>query len=288
MDILHYAEIALAAFIAGTIDTVVGFGGGLLLLPILVLMVGTLDAVLLTALIPLGWNIPRILLLRNWIDWNKTMWFTLGILPGALFGGQLLGHLDAATVRVGIGCVMVLFGGYYILRLYVDLPKERLPGLWPLPVVGLLTGAVSAWVGAGNGPLQTWALDASGLNAHQAAATNGALGGITAVARCIAYGIAGELHSGLIPTAVVGTAGAVAGALLGVRYARRTKDSTLELVVGLAIVLAGIRMFFSFGGAAHPTPAPPAPVAAVSHQLQDSAAAGWGISLACSNLRSGW
>ncbi|KXK56288.1 MAG: Sulfite exporter TauE/SafE [Chlorobi bacterium OLB7] len=203
MDILHYAEIALAAFIAGTIDTVVGFGGGLLLLPILVLMVGTLDAVLLTALIPLGWNIPRILLLRNWIDWNKTMWFTLGILPGALFGGQLLGHLDAATVRVGIGCVMVLFGGYYILRLYVDLPKERLPGLWPLPVVGLLTGAVSAWVGAGNGPLQTWALDASGLNAHQAAATNGALGGITAVARCIAYGIAGELHSGLIPTAVV-------------------------------------------------------------------------------------
>lgn len=260
----QYAEIALAAFIAGTIDTVVGFGGGLLLLPILVLVVGTFDAVMLTALIPLGWNIPRIVLLRDWIDWEKTLWFAAGILPGALLGGQLLGQIDHSAVRIGIGCVMILFGGYYILRLYVDLPGERIPGLWVLAVVGLLTGGVSAWLGAGNGPLQTWALDASGLNAHQAAATNGALGGITAAARCLAYGLAGELHAGLIPTAAAGIAGAVAGALIGVRYAHRAKDSTLELVVGLAIVLAGVRMFFSFGGASsHTSPHPPVPVAAV-------------------------
>lgn len=260
---LQYAEIALAALIAGTIDTVVGFGGGLLLLPILVLVVGTFDAVMLTALIPLGWNIPRIVLLRNWIDWEKTLWFAAGILPGVLVGGQLLGHLDTSAVRIGIGCVMVLFGGYYILRLYVELPGERLPGLWVLPIVGLLTGGISAWLGAGNGPLQTWALDASGLNAHQAAATNGALGGITAAARCIAYAVAGQLHAGLIPTAVAGIAGAVAGALIGIRYTRRAKDSTLELVVGLAIVLAGIRMFFSFGAASSPHTPPPTPVAAV-------------------------
>lgn len=263
MELHNYAEIAIAALIAGTIDTIVGFGGALLLLPILVLVVGTLDAVLLTALIPLGWNIPRIVLLRNWIDWNKTLWFAIGIIPGALFGGQLLEQLDAGAVRIGIGCVMVLFGGYYILRLYVDLPNERLPGLWVLPVVGLLTGGISAWLGAGNGPLQTWALDASGLNAHQAAATNGALGGITAAARCLAYGLAGELHSGLILTAIAGIAGAVGGALIGVRYARRAKDSTLELVVGLAIVLAGVRMFFSFGGTSHPA-TPPVPVAIVA------------------------
>ena len=283
---LHYAEIAIAALIAGTIDTVVGFGGGLLLLPILVLVVGTLDAVLLSALIPLGWNIPRIVLLRNWIDWEKTLWFAVGIVPGALFGGQMLGHLDAAAVRIGIGCVMVLFGAYYILRLYVDLPGEHLPGQWILPIVGLVTGGVSAWLGAGNGPLQTWALDASGLSAHQAAATNGALGGITAAARCLAYGLAGELHAGLIPTAAVGILGAVAGALIGIRYTRSAKDSTLELVVGLAIVLAGIRMFFSFGGASHPQQPAPTPVAVVAPAMQ-IADIRLGINSACSNPRFG-
>ena len=34
--VTHYIEIAIAALIAGTLDTVAGFGGGLLLIPILV------------------------------------------------------------------------------------------------------------------------------------------------------------------------------------------------------------------------------------------------------------
>ncbi len=42
-----YLEIALAAMIAATLDTVIGFGGGLLLLPVLVMVVGSKDAVLL-------------------------------------------------------------------------------------------------------------------------------------------------------------------------------------------------------------------------------------------------
>ena len=47
-----YLQIALAGLIAGTLDTVAGFGGSLLLLPVLVLIGGSKDAVLLAAIIP--------------------------------------------------------------------------------------------------------------------------------------------------------------------------------------------------------------------------------------------
>jgi hypothetical protein len=42
----------------------------------------------------------------------------------------------------------------------------------------------------------------------------------------------------------MGFLGAGLGAVMGIRLARRAKDSTLELVIGGALLLAGIRLFF--------------------------------------------
>jgi uncharacterized protein len=239
-----YLQIALAALIAGTLDTVAGFGGALLLIPILVIAVGSKDAVLLSALIPLGWNVVRMILLRQSVDWRAALLFAVGILPGAFLGARLLEDLDADLVRVAIGAVLVVFGGYYVLRLYFELPAVKGLKRWTFPVIGLLTGAIGSLLGAGHGPLQTWALGAADLGPRAISATNGVVGAVTAVARLIGYGSQGLLHDGLwIPGAVGIVTGGV-GAMLGVRLSRRAKDSTLELIIGMALILAGIKMFF--------------------------------------------
>jgi uncharacterized membrane protein YfcA len=239
-----YLEIALASLIAGALDTVVGFGGGLLLLPVLVLVVGSKDAVLLAALIPLGWNIPRIVLLRQWINWRVVGLFALGIVPGTLIGALLLDSVDPELLRRAIGGLLVLFGIYYVMRLYMDLPGPRGVKSWVFPIVGVLSGIVSGLLGAGHGPLQAGALIAADLPVREVSAINGALGGLTAAARVGSYGVAGLLHEGIWIPALVGIVGAALGAVLGIRLSRRSKDSTLELIVGVAIALAGIRMIF--------------------------------------------
>ncbi len=42
--------------------------------------------------------------------------------------------------------------------------------------------------------------------------------------------------------ATIGIVAAIAGTFIGVRLSRRSKDSTLELLVGIALLLAGVKM----------------------------------------------
>lgn len=240
---LDLFEIFLAALIAGVLDTVAGFGGGLLLLPILVLVAGSKDAVLLSALIPLGWNIVRIWMLREWMNWRVVGLFALGIVPGALVSGQFLADIDAELLRRAIGIVLIFFGGYYVARLYLDIPSPRITMKpWLYVPLGLVTGAIGGVLGAGHGPLQSWGLSAGGLSPREIIASNGAIGGVTALARVAGYGAAGLLHDGLWLPAAVGFVAGAAGAIYGVRLSLRARDTTLELVIGGALILAGVRM----------------------------------------------
>jgi uncharacterized membrane protein YfcA len=240
--LLFYSEIALAALIAGTLDTVVGFGGGLLLLPILIIAAGSKDGVVLGALIPLGWNIPRIVLLRQKINWRITALVGAGILPGSILGARYLDLVDARLLQTIVGITLIVLGVYYVIRLYLDLPGPRSVKAWVYPVIGLISGGLAGLLGAGNGPFQSGVLAASALSVREVAATNGALGGLTAITRLAAYGAQGMLHEELWLAGTVGFVFAFAGAYLGIQLSSRAKNSTLELVLGVAIVLAGIKM----------------------------------------------
>ncbi|MBC8145956.1 MAG: sulfite exporter TauE/SafE family protein [bacterium] len=237
-----YLEIALAALIAGTLDTVAGFGGGLLLLPILVLTAGSRDAVLLSAIIPLGWNIVRIIMLRTWIRPRAVALFALGIVPGAIAGAFLFVDIDPDLLRRAIGIILVVFGAYYIVRLYFDLPAAPKISEWWFPFIGLASGIVGSVLGAGHGPMQSAGLTSAAFAARDVAATNGALGGLTAVARLAGYAAAGSLHESLWIPGLIGVVAGAIGAVIGIRISRKSKDTTLELVIGGAMVLAGIRM----------------------------------------------
>jgi uncharacterized protein len=238
-----YLEIALGSLIAGTLDTVAGFGGVLLLLPILVLATDSRDAVLLSAIIPLGWNIVRIIFVRPWLRTKAALLFAAGIIPGAAIGAWLFEGVDPEMLRTAIGIVLVIFGLYYVVRLYVDVPQLRMSEGW-FPVVGVLSGIVAAVLGGGHGPLQSAALAAAAYTPREVAATNGAIGGITALARLGAYAVSGSLRSELWLPGLVGAIAGAIGAVLGIRIARSGKDSTLELIIGVALILAGARMMF--------------------------------------------
>lgn len=241
-NLLLFVQLLLAGLIAGTLDTAAGLGGGLLLLPILVAIAGGKDAVLLAALIPLGWNIPRLWLLRSWVDWRATALFGVGILPGAFLGASFLDSIDPAILRLAIGVMLIVFGGYYILRLYVDLPEPRGLKRWTFPAFGFVSGAVSGVLGAGNGPINALGLSAAGTPVREFVATNGSIGAFTAVARVIGYGINDLFHEDIWLPALIGFVGAWGGGLIGIRLSRRAKDSTLELLIGAVLLLAGIRM----------------------------------------------
>ena len=235
-------QILLASGIAGLLDTVVGFGGGLLLLPILVGLMGSSEAVVLTALIPLGWNTTRLPILRSFIDMRAVMLFSLGIVPGAFLGGLFLDQINAEQLRLGIGSLLIFLGLFHILRLYVEMPLPQLPDRWTFPLIGFIGGALTAILGAGNGPLQSWTMSAAGIVPQSIVAVNGVLGVLSGIVRLIAYAIDGMLANFPWLLAGAGLAGAIAGSLAGINLSRRASDSTLKLIIGIVIVVAGIRL----------------------------------------------
>ena len=236
------AQVLLAALLAGILDTVVGFGGGLLLLPVLIMLFGGTDAIVLAALIPIGWNAVRIPILRNLIDWRVTGLFLLGIVPGTFLGARGLDLVDPLALRSWIGGFLLALGAYHIIRLYVEIPYPKIRADLVYPLVGLIAGALTALLGAGNGPLQSWSMTADGLVPRAIVAINGVLGLATGVFRLIAYGLEGLLENVPWIAGLVGLAGAIIGAIIGIRLSRRAADSTLKLLVGIAIILAGAKL----------------------------------------------
>lgn len=235
-------QIALAAFLAGILDTVVGFGGGLLLLPVLIMLLGGTDAIVLAALIPIGWNVVRLPILKELIDWRVAGLFLLGIVPGTFIGAWGLDLIDPAELRGWIGGFLLALGLYHIVRLYIDIPYPRISEKYVYPLVGLLAGTLTAFLGAGNGPLQSWSMGAGGLVPRAIVAINGLLGLATGLFRMVAYGFEGLLENVPWMAGVVGLGAAVIGAFVGLRLSRRTADSTLKLLVGVAIILAGLKL----------------------------------------------
>lgn len=241
---IELVQIAVAALIAGALDTIVGFGGGLLLLPVLVSAFGSTDAVILSAVVPLGWNLGRLPLLRSSIDLRATGLFALGILPGAFLGAYFLGSINPDHLRVAIGVLLVALGLFHVVRLYVDIPFPKVKRWLVFPLIGLLAGGISGLLGAGNGPLQSWSMAAAGIVPKVSVAVNGLLGLMTGGIRLVAYGITGLLNVFPWLAAGIGFSAAVLGAFAGIRLSRRTTDSTLKLLIGLVIIIGGIRMFF--------------------------------------------
>ena len=70
----------------------------------------------------------------------------------------------------------------------------------------------------------------------------GGIGLVMSLTRLGGYGIGGLLEGVPWVVGAVGLAAAVLGGYLGVRLARRAPDSLIRLLIGLVIIVAGVRL----------------------------------------------
>lgn len=137
----------IATWLAATVSGAAGFGGALLLLPLLTAWLGPGKAIPLLTLVQLVGNLSRAGLGWREIRWPAVGLFLAGALPGSLAGGLLFVRLPAELVSGGIGVVLLLFVGSRRLGLLPHQTSAR----WLLPG-GLLVGFISGLAGSA-GPL---------------------------------------------------------------------------------------------------------------------------------------
>ncbi len=258
----HYLYLALNFALGigvGAYGTLVGAGGGFLLVPIFLLLhhlphgvaVGTsLVVVAANALSgTLGYVRDRK------IDYRAGVLFALCTFPGAVAGGLSVNWVSGPTFQKIFGALLSAVALYLFLRREKNTAaKPRGPGRgWVHResysyfetggMVGSVgVGAISSWFGIGGGiihvPLMTELL---GFPVSIAVATSHFILGFTALVGATVHVAQGQIDWRLaLPIGL----GALFGAQIGILLSRRAKGSWVLRALSLALLLVGIRLLW--------------------------------------------
>ncbi|MSQ41618.1 MAG: sulfite exporter TauE/SafE family protein [Dehalococcoidia bacterium] len=255
---------------AGTFGTLVGSGGGFILVPVLLLAYPGREASTITAmsLLVVFANAASGAAAYGWqrrIDLRSGGWFALATLPGAVAGALLVHLLPRRGFDALFAAVLGLAGAYLLARRRSALIREPLAGrgvvtrtmrdregysyvyryrLWQGMVLSTGVGFLSSLLGIGGGivhvPIMVLVLR---FPVHIAVATSQFVLALTALQGTAVHLASGSLaHGGAAPDAALLALGVVPGAQLGARLAARLRGETIVRVLAVALLLAAARL----------------------------------------------
>jgi hypothetical protein len=228
--------LLLASWLAATLSGAAGFGGALVLLPVLSATIGVKAAVPVLTLAQLAGNASRVWFGRDEIRWRPVACFIAGAIPASLTGGAVFADLPARPILITLGVVLI---GVVLLRRFGATRFNF--GERGLFVGGILTGLISGVAGSA-GPLG--AAFFLGLNlppgAYIASEAVTALG--MHVAKTIVYqrfALVGPQELGYGLTMGIGM---IAGSWTGKRLIERLPRSAFVTLVEVLLVISAVQL----------------------------------------------
>ena len=261
-----YASLAIGVGI-GTIGTLIGAGGGFLLMPVLVMAYphtppAVLAAISLAVVFANAGSGSFAYARMGRIDYKAGLWFAAAGIPGSIAGAIVTSWLDRRLFDPLLGGMLVLVASLLMLR---PTPPARAssgaghrtlvesdgtvhrydPRLGLGMLLSVFVGFASSLLGIGGGilhvPLMVFAL---GFPVHVATATSHFVLAIVALTGTATHAVDGTLRPGLafaLPLA----AGVLAGAPLGARLSGRLSGPWIMRGLAIALALAGLRLLLS-------------------------------------------
>ena len=141
--VLEWCLLLVCGWFAGTVSGAAGFGGALLLLPVLTFVVGAKAAVPILTIAQLLGNASRAGFGWRDIQWRPAFLFSTGAIPASFIGSRLFVDLTPVFLPRAIGFFLLLVLG---LR-HTELGKRKTPQ-WSLAPAGAVVGLVSAIAGS--------------------------------------------------------------------------------------------------------------------------------------------
>lgn len=251
---MQFVTWLFTGLLVGALGTLIGAGGGFLLMPLLLFVYRGRNPEELTA-----WSLAVVLCnsasgsiayaRAKRIDYRSGILFTLAALPGAWFGAQLTAHLSRSWFALLFGLFLIAISGYLLVRSSSDvdlgssadlaLPRGK---LWLGAALSLLVGVISNVFGIGGGilhvPLLVYAV---GFATHRATATSHFVLAITALAGVLAHVAAHSLILELVPLLPL-VVGATVGAQIGAHFSARVRGPWIIRSLALGLVAVGIRL----------------------------------------------
>ena len=235
------AAIFAAAVIGNSLSGVAGFGGGVLVLPVLVWVYGPEVAVPVVATFQLIGTATRIWLNREHMNWKVAGWFAAGSVPFAIIGSFIFISADTNLL------IRIMGGGMIALVIVTQLPwaKRVRMKLWGFPPLGASAGFLASVMGV-PGPFAPVFFLAYGLKPQEYMATFSLSMFLIQIPKLAVYG-SGELLTPLVAGLGLALGGtAIGGAYFGARVLRRVPDKVFS--TGISIIVAAFGVLFLVTG----------------------------------------
>jgi uncharacterized membrane protein YfcA len=247
--ISHPLDLIAIGFIVGTLGTLIGAGGGFLLVPLLLLLDAHIPPQVVTgiSLAVVFFNAASgsfAYARMGRIDYKSGIAFSIAALPGAVAGAYLTSHIPRRLFDGIFGCLMIAASVYLISTADAKTEERQLGtyNLWLGIAISAGIGFLSSLLGIGGGivhvPAMTHALH---FPVHVATATSHFVLSVTALAATVIHVANGTLNG---QTGVIFwiSIGAIVGAQAGARLSSEVKGAWILRGLAAGLGLVGIRI----------------------------------------------
>jgi len=240
-------SLLLLGLVAGFCSASLGIGGGIIIVPALILLVdydikkavGTSLATIVPAAL-VGIATHSMIRHEN-IILLVALFVLIGSVIGVYFGAKLANRISS-KILTKLFAVLLLFVGLKVTGI-INIPVDPVTSnaTYPLLIIlGLIAGSASALFGIGGGIIMVPVFCLFfGLSIHEAIATSLTVIFPTTLAGAIFHKKYDNISTGaikyLIPTSL-------AGAVFGAIFANNMPSATLKLIFGIFMILASVRL----------------------------------------------
>jgi uncharacterized membrane protein YfcA len=237
---MDFAIVLAVGLFAGTVGGIVGTGSSIILMPVLVLAWGPLEAVPVMAIAAIMGNLGRVIAWRSAIDWRAAGWYCAAAVPGAAIGVRTLLAVPAGVIESALG---VFFLAMVPMRRWLAHRQLRLSltqlALLAAPL-GFLTGIVVS-----TGPLTVPLFSAYGLDKGALLGTE-ALGSLAVyIAKVATFRGFDALPGKIVLEGVVAGSSLMAGSFIGRLVVLRLAPSTFRLLIDALMVMSGATLLWA-------------------------------------------
>lgn len=272
MPVREIVEFVLLGVFVGTYGTMVGAGGGFIIVPILLIFFSSqfsttqASGTSLFVVLCNGISASLAYIRQKKIDYATGWRFAAATVPSAFIGGQIASYFGSAAFKLTFGVLLILVAIFLNLRPDSKKAKALADPDNPLPagfvrrtltdargvqsiyafnmrsgiIFSFGIGFLSSILGVGGGIFMVPAMVfLFGFPAHLAAATSSFVLVFTALSGTVSHLLRGNV---LFGPALAMSAGVIVGAQVGAAIAQRVQGKAIVRFLSVALILTGIQL----------------------------------------------
>lgn len=254
-ELQEFFRLAPLGLLVGAYGTLVGAGGGSVLVPFLLIILpheapATVTAISLAVVFFNAYSGTIAYMRMGRIDYRSGVLFTLAGLPGAVIGTLLVHEMPRSLFDPIFGVLLLALGGFLVTNPLGSAGMDGRDHSAPADQGRMLFGSVgsayiavvSSLLGLGGGIIHVpFLIRALRMPPHTATATSHFVLTFIALTATVTHVALGEFDRGLTQTMYLAV-GVMMGAPLGAALSSRLHGSLIVRLLALALCLVGLRL----------------------------------------------